>query len=267
MGDLAPPAACAAAFFAVGALLLLPFARIGRLDDWSFLRLALPAGLVYTVAYSQYVSALARSEVSAVAPLSALAGPFVVILGRVIYREPLTVEKVAGVLLVAGGAAAVQGLGGRGGLSPVAAAQMAAYALLSAGTRMLDKATALAAPGSSAAYAFTVFAITAICQLGLLAWTGGLAPLGRLVRGHPGTVLTAGACNGGSFLLLLLALGSVPVSVAEPVTTLSLLVSAGIASVWLHERIGARLVPTLAVIAGTWLLVRAGGLLPWLPAR
>jgi len=260
LGDFASPTACAAAFFGVGALVLLPFARLGQLPHWAFLRVALPAGLLYAVAYWFYVSALAQGEVSAAAPLSALGGLFVVVLGRLVYGEPLTLAKTAGALLVAGGAAAAQGAP-RPGAGARPALQMGAYALLSAVTRMLDKAVAVGGGPAAGTYAFCVFTITALAQLGLLAVSGGLGELGGLIAGRPALALAAGACNGGSFLLLLAALASVPVSVAEPVTALSLLVSAAVAAVWLGERVGPRLLPTAAVVAGTWLLV-GGGPLP-----
>lgn len=256
MGAFAPPTTCAAAFFGVAALILLPFAGLGRIQDWSFLRLALPSGMVYSVAFWLYVSALSRAEVSAVAPLSGLNAVFVVILAALVHREPLTAAKAAGAVLVAGGAAALHGGTRRGGLSPGPALQMVAYALLTAMTRMLDKAGASWAPSAGGAYAFCVFAVTAVCQLALLAVTGGLRGLAALVVSRPGLVVAAGACNGGSFLLLVLSLAALPVSVAEPATALSLLVSAAVAAVWLREPVGARLVPTLAVVAGTWLLVQ-----------
>jgi transporter family protein len=251
----------AAAFFGAGALALAPWAALGGAADWSFLRQAVPSAMVYAVAYWLYVAAFRGAEVSAVAPLSAANAVFVVLLAALVHQEPLTPSKVAGALLIAGGGAALQLRRAEApGLPARSAAAMLAYALLTAVTRMLDKAHAASAPGPPVMYAFTVFALVATCQAGLLAAAGGLGRLTALVLRRPGLVVASGLCNGGSFLLLLLALTRVPVSVAEPLTALSLLVSAAIAAVWFREPVAPRLLPTLAVVGGTWLLAGEGGL-------
>lgn len=318
LGEGRPPAETAAAFFATGALVLLPFAAPWASRDWAILRVALPSAAVYAVAYWLYVSALSQGEVSAVAPLGALAGVFVVPLAFFVHGEGLGVAKWLGVGVITL-SASLLGSSARGGslrvanpagvdvapatrvltramvrvglrcgrdvvaapglhrlrgwrpASPAsrarwmafgrgAAWQMVGYALLTATTRMLDKTAAQGVPGAAALYAWVVFSGVALCQCGLLAVTGGLGGLHRLGRSRPWVMLSAGVCNGGSFLLLIVALARVPVSVAEPVTALSLLVSAGLAWLVFREPVRSRWWPTLGVIAGTWLLVagRAG---------
>ncbi len=253
---------CAAAFFGSAVLVLLPFSGLHEVRDWSFLWLAVPSGLVYAVAYWLYVAALTGAEVSAVAPLSSTSAIFVVGLAAVVHGEALTPWKMAGALLIAGGAAALQyrpdpSRGGRNSGRAVVA--MLAYALLTAITRMFDKANAMTAvpPG---AYATAVFTVVTLCHLGVLVASGRWRDLTALVRRHPGAVACAGVCNGGSFLLLMVAMTTVPVSIAEPVTALSLLVTAAAAALWFREPVGTRLLPTVAVIAGTWLLVQGAAM-------
>lgn len=257
LGDSAPADACAAAFFGVGALVLLPFVRAGSLLQGSFLRLAVPAGLVYAVGYWLYVSALVQSEVSAAAPLASLSVLFVVILARIFYGEPLSPGRILGAVLITAGAATVRAGAGHGALPGGAAVRLVVYALLTAVVRMVDKASAAGGPGAAGTYAFLVFAVTALSQVVVLLASGRVRHLVSLARARPGTVLAAGIFNGGSFLLLILALGRLPVSVAEPLTACSLLVTAGAAALWRRERVGARLLPTLGVIAGSWFLVRS----------
>lgn len=271
LGEDAGPTECAAAFFGIGALVLLPFAGFGHIQDWTFLRLAVPSGLVYAVAYWFYVSALATGDVTAVAPLSATNSLFVILLASLVHGESLTLAKVGGSVMIAAGAAFLQRGDGRaaarkgGSLrSPIhpATLQMLTYAALTAITRMLDKANAVAAASTPAGtYGFAVFAVVALCECGLLLTGGGMARLRRLIVRQPVVALAAGGCNGGSFLLLLMALTLVPVSVAEPVTAVSLLVTAALAAIWFREPVGARLLPTLAVVGGTWLLM-SGGAVP-----
>jgi len=272
LGSAAGPTESAAVFFGVGAMVLLPFAHLATVGDWGFLRLAVPSGLVYAVAYWFYVAALAGGEVAAVAPLSATNSLFVVLFAFLVHGEPISVAKACGAALIVAGAAFLQRTsptplpdagGGRRRRLPPATWQMLAYAGLSAVTRMLDKANAAAARSAPAGtYGFVVFVVVAATQCGLLLATGRVARLWGTVRRRPVLSLAAGICNGMSFLLLLIALTFMPVSVAEPATAVSLLVTAVIASLWLREPIGARWLPTLAVVAGTWLLVAEGVAVP-----
>jgi transporter family protein len=249
-------------FFAVGAAAMTPLALAAGPTRPGYLLLALPSAAVYTVAFLCYVSALREGEVSAVGPLGSANAIFVVLLAALVHGEPLTPAKAAGTALIVAGAAALQAAPRlTAGLRKLAAdrpaRRMLAYAMLLALTRMLDKAGAARAP--AVVYAWTVF--TAIA--GLLAMElvrrGRLREVGECLAAAPAVALGAGLCNGGSFLLLVVALGRLPVSLAEPLTALSLLVSAALARAWLGEPVRARWLPTLAVVAGSWLLVGPGG--------
>lgn len=261
MGEHGAPTVCTALFFGVGALVLLPFSGLWQVRDWAFLRLAIPSGALYAVAYWFYVAALSAGDVSAVAPLSGVSTVLVVGLAALFHGEALTTLKVCGALLIAGGAASLQRAGGvpgpgGAGTATLPALQMLAYAFLNALTRMLDKANAGAVGAmGAAAYGFVVFSVVAVAAFGLLAVQGGLAGCWRLLRRLPLVTLGAGLCNGGSFLLLLLALTAIPVSVAEPVTALSLLVTAALAALCFREPLGQRWLFTLLVVGGVWLIV------------
>jgi transporter family protein len=226
-----------------------------------YLLLALPSAAVYTVAFLCYVSALREGEVSAVGPLGSANAIFVVLLAAAVYGEPITPAKAAGTVLIVGGAAALQAgprltAGLRRLLGDRPARRMLAYALLLAVTRMLDKAGATQAP--AVVYAWTVFvAIAGLLAVELLR-RRRFREVAECVAAAPAVALGAGLCNGGSFLLLVVALARLPVSLAEPLTALSLLLSAVLARLWLGEPIRARWLPTLAVVAGSWLLMGPG---------
>lgn len=261
MGQDAGDLESAAVFFGLAALFLLPFAGLGRLRDWSFLRLAVPSGMVYALAYWLYVSALARAEVSRIAPLGALGGVAVAVMAVWTHGEALTWLKALGVLLVAGGALQLQRARAPGGGTPAPsfvwpAVMMAGYALLSAAARLLDKTGASAAAGATAgAYALVVFGVVAVAHTLVLVLSGRLPGAVRLVRTQPLLAAAAGVCNGGSFLTMLIALTVVPVSIVEPLTALSLLVTAVVARIWFGEPLAGRVLPTLAVVTGVWLVL------------
>jgi transporter family protein len=250
-------------FFGVGALGMTPFALGAGPVQPGYLLFALPSAAVYTVAFLCYVSALREGEVSVIGPLGTTNAIFVVLLAAALYGEGLTLSKAAGTVLIVAGAAALQagpriGGGLRRRFADRPARRMLAYALLLALTRMLDKAGAGQAP--ALVYAWTVFMAIAGLLAFELARRGRLREVAECVAGAPLVALGAGLCNGGSFLLLILALARLPVSLAEPLTALSLLVTAALARLWLGEPIRARWLPTLAVVAGSWLLLGGGGM-------
>ncbi len=260
LGDAAGPAACSAVFFGIGALVLLPFALRTTPLASATARVAVASGLVFAVAYWLYVAALAHGELSRTAPLGSLSSVFVVVFAWWIHGEALSVPKVVGVILIAVGSAALQAESRTGGrrVARWAALAMVGYALLTALTRMLDKTGAGGGASDPARYAFVVFTTVAVCQLGLLAATGRLSQVVWLLRTHPAASLGAGLCNGLSFLSLAVLLTRLPVSVAEPVTALSLLVTAVLAAVVYREPLAARWLPTLVVVVGSFLVMVRG---------
>lgn len=252
-----PPDETAFWFFALASVWLAPFALAAawRPVDWGFLRLALPSGIVYAVAFQLYTASLSAGEVSQVAPLGSANALFVVLLAALVHGEGLGAAKLAGTCLIVGGAVALEGGRPARMWRSRPARQMLGYAFLLGVTRMLDKgAASQVAPGL---YAWVLFVSIASVQGCALAWRGGLAEAARAARRRPGATLGASVCNAFSYLLLVASLGELPVSVAEPLTALSLLVTAALAWLVWREPVRARLLPTLAVIAGSWLL--AGG--------
>jgi transporter family protein len=262
LGQEGNPLATSVVFFGIGSLVLLPIAHPWNLAQWGYLWWAVPSGLLYAVAYLFYVSALGAGEVSTTAPLGSLTGIFVMLAAYLAFGEPLGWIKGTGALLITAGAVLLQpGQDLRASLlslsGPGPGRWMVLYALVSAGTRILDKgASGSGAP--PAAYACTVFAVVAITQAVSLIGGGGGSSIISLLHRQPSLSLAAGACNGLSFLLLMAALRHWPVSVAEPLTALSLLVSAGLAAWLLGERIAPRIGPTAAIIIGGWLIAASG---------
>lgn len=268
LGAERDPACAAVLFFGLAAMLLLPLAAPWRLHDWSVLRLALPTGLLYAAAYWLYVGALTVGQVSATAPLGALAGVLLLPLAHRVYGEALGPAKLLGAGCIAAGAAALQSpprrgrSAGDGRGQRVASVRMLGYAVLGAITRLADRAAARGVSAHALAYAWVVFSTVTLGQLLLLAWRGQLAELAALARARPLLALWAGSCNAASFLALLGAMARLPVSLVEPVSALSLLVSAALAALWLREPLRARWLPTVAVVVGSALLVREAAPLP-----
>jgi len=248
--------ATATLFFGLGALSLLPFA-IGQpfpADPAAWVR-PVAAILVYALAFALYVAALRAGDATIVAPLYHGNGFFLLLLAAVFLGESVTWTRVAGLALIVLGAGALEAHGGipspRRLLARTDARLMIASAALLAIGRTIDKAAL--DDFTPRGYAFLANAgIACVLAVALVA-RGRLGEL-RLARERPVLTITAGAVNGVSYLLLLVALSRFDVSVAEPASGLSLIVTAVLAQVFFREPLGWRLVGGVVMVAGTWLL-------------
>jgi transporter family protein len=252
-------------FFLIATLLLAPLLAFAEMpDQWGWLLLVAANGLVYAAAFVLYVAALAAGEASFVSPFYNFNVLFLLLLAALFLAEAFTAAKLAGLaLLVAGSwllarparAAAADGAGGSGGRESNrrAALLMIGCSLLMAVGRTVD-AFQVRSVGSIV-YSFAIYSANTVwlgCFV-LAAGRGGEAL--RLLRTAPWTALASGAVNAFSYLLLLVALGSMEVSVAEPASMLSLLVTLGLAGIVLREPVAGRVLPTLLMIAGAWILL------------
>ncbi|MHB9059647.1 MAG: EamA family transporter [Bacillota bacterium] len=270
-------------FFGLAALYLLPVAAVFGPPSPAFLRYAVPSGVIYSLAFVFYVKSLTTGEVSVVSPLVNLNSLFLLALAAAFRGERFTPLKLAGTLAIIVGAALLQapgeprrrggrdGRGGgrdsRGGRSgggrgfialihyPPALA-MAAYAALLAVTRIIDRGGIGVV--SPATYALTIYSIIALCLGVYLAVRGRLGKAWALFVDRPVLALLAGVVNAYSYLLLMYAFVGLPLSVAEPVSSLSLFVTAYLGAVMFGEKVRGRLVPSALVVLGSWLLLVRG---------
>ena len=254
-------------FFLIATVLLAPLLLFVDFPaDARWLLLVGANGLVYAVAFVLYVAALAAGEASFVSPFYNFNVLFLLLLAAIFLAETITAAKLAGIgLLVAGswmlarspaaaaGPAVAAGGGVVGQANRRAAFLMIGCSLLMAIGRTVD-AFQVRSVGSIV-YSFAIYSANTVwlgCFV-LVSRRGGEAL--RLLRARPWTAVASGAVNAFSYLLLLVALGSMEVSVAEPASMLSLLVTLGLAWGVFRERVAGRVLPTLVMIAGAWMLL------------
>ncbi|MHB8947154.1 MAG: EamA family transporter [Bacillota bacterium] len=267
-------------FFGLAALYLLPVAAVFGPPSPAFLRYAVPSGVIYSLAFVFYVKSLTTGEVSVVSPLVNLNSLFLLALAAAFRGERFTPLKLAGTLAIIVGAALLQAPGeprrrggrdGRGGgrdsrsgggrgfialIHYPPALAMAAYAALLAVTRIIDRGGIGVV--SPATYALTIYSIIALCLGVYLAVRGRLGKAWALFVDRPVLALLAGVVNAYSYLLLMYAFVGLPLSVAEPVSSLSLFVTAYLGAVMFGEKVRGRLVPSALVVLGSWLLLVRG---------
>ncbi len=274
LGEQASGAAAAFLFFLIAALLLAPLLLFAPFpDDARWLLPVAANGLVYAAAFVLYVAALSVGEASFVSPFYNFNVLFLLLLASAFLGEGLSAAKLAGIaLLVAGSwilarggrgpaaqprAASGLSLGrGRWGGTPNrrAALLMMGCSLLMAVGRTVD--TSQIRSVSAIVYAFAIYASNTV-WLGLFVFASRrCAEAVQLLRQRPWTALAAGVVNAFSYLLLLVALRRMEVTVAEPASMLSLLVTLALAGVVFREPVASRLLPTLLMIAGAWMLLR-----------
>lgn len=256
-------------FFALAALYLLPVAAVFGTPAPQFLRFAVPSGLISSLAFVFYVNSLSTGEVSLVSPVSNLTSLFLLFLAVAIRGERFTLLKLVGTLAIVFGASLLQGPDGSGrdgrrsgrmgllGLvrHPPALAMMV-YAALLAVTRIIDKGgLGLVNPVT---YALTYYTIIAI-SLGLfLAGRGQFGKAWALFVDRPVIALLAGVVNAYSYLLLLYAFTGLPLSLAEPLSSLSLFVTAFLGAAMFGEKVRGRLAAAALIVLGSWLLLAQG---------
>ncbi len=252
------PVATAALFFGIGAITLIPIAIVLHEplphDPGLFLR-PLAATLIYAVAFALYVAALKAGDATIVAPLYHGNGFFILLLAVLFLGEALTLPRILGLLLIVGGAGVLEAEKGipspRRLLARTDARFMIASAALLAIGRVIDKgALTHFDPYTYALITNTGIATALVVYLIVRGRFTALA----VAFERPALTLATGAVNGVSYLMLLIALTQLDVSVAEPASGLSLLVTALLARIFFGEKFGWRLAGGVILLGGVWLL-------------
>lgn len=255
LGTGASAAAATFLFFALGSAALTPWGLAQALSSEARLS-AVASGLLFSAAFLFYVRSLALGEVSRVAPLGGLSDVFTLALAAAVGAAPVGATQALGTIVILGGVAALEGDGWRGLLGVVrhrAGAYMVAYAALLSVERIVDqRGGAGAAP---LGYTWTMFSTVSLTLAAWLTARRGWPATCALLARRPLPAVASAATNVGSYAVLVALLDDFPVTVMEPVTSLSLLVSAYLGKTVYGERLRGRVIPALAVAAGSALVL------------
>lgn len=266
LGQASDAVSGAFVFFALGAVVLAPFTLMEPQGVRDFVvgnafAGALAAGLFYAAAFICYVKSLAEGEVSLTAPLYNFNIVFLAVLAALFASEPLTWSKAGGLALMLFGVSLLKREGNplRSLLAvfrDAACRYMAAASLFIAVGRVIDKSMIQSIRGvEPVVYAFFLYAVISVYIFLYAVYSGRVVGIYAVLRNHFGLSLLCGVVNGISYLLLLIALLSIQVSVAEPVSMLGLLVTMVLARYVLGERVGPRLPGAVVMLCGAWLLL------------
>jgi bacterial/archaeal transporter family protein len=252
------PVATAALFFGIGALTLIPiWATLHSPfpDDPSLLVRPLAAVLIYSAAFALYVAALKVGDATIVAPLYHGNGFFILLLAVMFLGESLTLPKILGLMLIVGGAGVLEAEKGVPSPRRLLARQDARFMIASAALLAIGRVIDKGALDHFDPYTYALMTNMGIAftLILVLAVQGKIRTL-ALAAERPWLTLATGAVNGVSYLMLLIALTQLDVSVAEPASGLSLIVTAILARIVFGEKMGWRLAGGIVLLGGVWLL-------------
>lgn len=257
-------------FFAVGTAVWAPALLWSGLIPLDVLAWATLASLIYAGAFVLYIGALGRSDASLIGPLYHTSILVVIGLSWLVLDEGVTPLRALGGALLLYGASMLHREGSPWAIVASArklwedtgARMMLAGAVLLGGGRIVDKfvitriasEVSLTALRPATAYGILETALIAGWLAIALLATGRLRPTIELARERPVPALVSGALNMTSYILLLVAFTGLDASIADPASSVSMVVTVLLAGLIFDEPWRERLPGALVMVVGAWLL-------------
>jgi transporter family protein len=257
LGENSDSACATIVFMGFGGILLFPLLFFTEFHYYPLLWLTFITGIVYTAAFFLYVKALSIGEVSLVSPLYNFNIFFLLIFSAIILHESITVFKVLGITLLIYGVSFLNRqknffLSIKAVYYDKACRLMITCSLMIAVARVMDGYIVRKVP--PILYALTGSATMLFYLLAYALWRNKISGAIRLVREKPLVSLASGFVNAYSYILMLLAFTVIQVSVAEPVSMISMIITVILAKYVFGEQIRSRLVGAVIMLVGAWLL-------------
>jgi len=257
LGENSDSACATIVFMGFGGILLFPLLFFTEFHYYPLLWLTFITGIVYTAAFFLYVKALSIGEVSLVSPLYNFNIFFLLIFSAVILHESITVYKVLGITLLIYGVSFLNRqknffLSIKAVYYDKACRLMIMCSLMIAVARVMDGYIVRKVP--PILYALTGSATMLFYLLAYALWRNKISGAIHLVREKPLVSLASGFVNAYSYILMLVAFTVIQVSVAEPTSMISMIITVILAKYVFGEQIRSRLVGAVIMLIGAWLL-------------
>ena len=234
---------------------------LGAIDARSLLFLVL-SGLATGASWLCYFAALARGNVSRVAPIDKLSTVLAIVLALVLLGEPVSAWGAAGIVAITAGTLLMvepSDLSGlpralRGGGSWLVYAL--ASALFAALTSILGK-VGISGVDPTLGTAVRTVVVLAMAWV-IVAWQGRIREVRSIPARELAFIVASGAATCASWLAYYHALKDGPASVVVPIDKLSILVTVAFSAAVFHERFTRRYLAGLAFLCvGTGAMVVA----------
>ncbi len=258
LGANSDSAAAAYLFLNLAVMFIFPFVFFYEVESYDFLVYPLINAAIYSVAFYLYVKSLSTGEASLVSPLSNFSIFFLLVISNIFLEESFTIYKLVGMVLLFYGAGFLNKQRNfiesfKAILNDRSCRMMIACSFLVAIGRVVDGFT-VRSNVPPVIYVFSLSIITLIYSTLYIVLSGRTRIVINLFKEKPVTALSSGAVNAFSYLLLVVAFTRIDVSIAEPASMLSLIITVGLSSIIFKEKIKNRVVGVLVMIAGAWLL-------------
>jgi len=247
-------------FFLIAAIFLTPvFLVISHLDFqllfWES-RLALVSSFFYAFGFFFYVSAISLEDTSLIAPLYNSSLFWIMLLGAIFLDETVTIFRIFGGLLIFLGVFLLYGGSLREKIEAIKSSTGSIYMIIGsiflAVGRTIDTSASRASDPRFYAFAINLYVGIYLLISGVL--LGRSSDVLRSLREEPKNLILAGLTNGWSYLFLLIALQTLDLSLAEPLSLLSIFVTAFLAKLIFDEDVIKRLPAMFVILAGAVLL-------------
>ncbi|HCL98840.1 MAG TPA: GRP family sugar transporter [Fervidobacterium sp.] len=242
-------------FFFFSFLVFAPFFHTMTVE---LLVKSLISGIIYSFSFSLYMYALGHEDASVIAPLYNLNAVFLVLMSVIFLGEPFSWRRILGAVLMVYAVSFLKkgdniAISYGNLLRSKGAIAMIVSSVLMAIGRIVDRKMTI--DGSPMGYSVSVYLVISvfIFVYGLII---GNKPrdYAALVKSKFVYLILGGICNAYSYVALLEAFNYYGVSVAEPLSMLSVFVTMFFAKVFLKEHIGLRVVSAILLCVGAILI-------------
>lgn len=257
-GDKYKNTAATIVFFGLGALFLAPFLFMATHKGLGFLPMNYTASVIYSVGFVLYVLSLATGETSLVTPINSFNTFFLLLLSVVFLGEGFGILKLVGIIGMFVGISLLKYMSNpfeslKYIFSDRPCQMMFASAFLIAIGRVVDKS--FVSSVDPVVYSFFIYSFIAINLMAFLSVKGRLNLVWELIAQKPVISVTSGAINAFSYLFLLYAMQKVELSIIEPLSQSSTLLTLVLSAVFFKETIKEKLPGVALILFGSYLLI------------
>lgn len=258
MGEGSQNAAATFLYFLASTVFILPLIVFSRpVENLTSVSFVAVSSFIYCIAFLFYVKSISIGEVSLVSPLYNFNALFLLVLTAVFLDEKITILKLIGILVLLYGASYLNRRQGvitslKAIFADRACFYMLACSFLMAIGRTIDGF--FIRQFDPLMYAILIYSFMSLLLLVNVLRNKQLKSTYDLFNSRKSVTLTAGAVNAYTYLLLLYAITKIDVSVAEPASMLSMVVTVVLSHFMLKENIKGRLTGVLIIIIGAWAL-------------
>ncbi|MGL5964955.1 MAG: EamA family transporter [Fusobacteriaceae bacterium] len=258
--DLFSNVAASFLFFFMGALVLIPFGVVNlyKVDSFGFLLPCYISSLIYAVAFTGYVISISTGEVSLVSSIFSLNLAVLLLTTYFFVGEPITIPKILGIFVMTFGLFMIKGISNiksnfKYFFTDYSSKWMILCVILQSIGKTVDKFFSLKTVPE--VYASCLFIFISLNIFIFLLIKNKFELVKNVYREKKIQSFFSGASNSTSYLCLLFAIKKIDISIVEPLTQLSLIVTIILSNLFFKEKIKEKIPGALVILLGAWIIL------------